>query len=240
MIRLPKSAPTGREATGWAESAQSPVHTRVQPDAIGAVRYEYHGPRVNRVLDLVQLGKWLVRGCPNVMPDILKRRVVSTYARRFRLDTFVESGTYLGAMVEYMSQHCRTIYSFEYQQRLWKRARERFAGRTDIHILLGSGADLMQSVLAELRTPALFWLDGHFAPGTTAPHEVACPAMEELVAVLRHRPDHVVLIDDAREFRGEGGYSAVGDIADTANSLRPGMQVKVSRDIIRITPPVLD
>jgi hypothetical protein len=236
LSRLLKYIPDEESALDQRRNAPPSGGRPSRAETAEPLRYVYHGPLVSRALDLLELGKWLVRGCPAVLPDILKRRVVAGYARRFRLDTFVESGTYLGAMVDHMSNYCPTVYSFEYQERLWKRATERFANRAGVHILRGSGADLMPSVLAQMQTPGLFWLDGHFASGTTAPHEVACPTMEELTAVLRHRSDHVVLIDDAREFRGEGGYPTVGGVVEAVRSLRPGMHVQASQDIIRITP----
>lgn len=169
------------------------------------VRYATHSELQRTVLDAANLVKWLVRFCPPRLPDILKRRVVASYATRFHLDVFVESGTYLGATVEYLSRYCSSIYSVEYQERLYRRAVQRFSHRSNIRILHGSGSDMMPIIVKGLDRPALFWLDGHFASGTTAADEAACPTLAELRAILLHRGDHVILIDDADEFRGQGG-----------------------------------
>lgn len=200
------------------------------------VRYPYRSPYLTRVLDAKELGKWFVRGCPAASPDIVKRRIVSDYATRFGLDTFVESGTYLGDMVQHMSRYCSRIYSVEYQASLWKAATKRFAGRARIHILHGSGSAVIPSILSEIRSPALFWLDGHFAVGTTKPDEIACPTVEELRAVLQEPYDHVVLVDDAREFRGEGGYPTLDRLVSEVRKLRNDVAIEVRRDIVRITP----
>jgi hypothetical protein len=200
------------------------------------VRYPYRNPYLTRVLDVKELGKWFVRGCPAASPDIVKRRIVSNYATQFGLDTFVESGTYLGDMVQHMSRYCSRIYSVEYQASLWRSATKRFAGRAGIHILHGSGSAVIPSIVSEIHAPALFWLDGHFAVGTTSPDETACPTVEELRAVLRHPYEHVVLVDDAREFHGEGGYPKLDDLISEVRALRTDVAVTVQRDMIRITP----
>lgn len=236
LISLRKLTARGTEAYDRDNTASPTGNSATPADVAPSVRFAYRGSYESRALDIVHLGKWLARGCPPALPDILKRRVVAGYARRFHLDTFVESGTYLGATVEYLLHHCPTIYSVEYQERLWKRACERFRGRAGVHILHGSGADLMPLILSKIRKPALFWLDGHFGPGKARQDEVACPTMEELTAVLRHRGDHVILIDDAKSFRGERGYPTVDYVVSTAHSLRPEMNIQVSRDIIRVTP----
>jgi hypothetical protein len=199
------------------------------------IRYPSRSELRRSVLDTADLVKWLVRFCPARLPDILKRRVVANYAIRFNLDVFVESGTYLGATVEYLSRYCSSIYSIEYQERLYRRAIQRFAHRSNIQILHGSGSDIMPVILKGLDRPALFWLDGHFASGTAAANEAVCPTLVELREILLHRGDHVILIDDADEFRGQEGYPTIEDLKDVIRALRPQMDVAVARNIIRIT-----
>ncbi|HMI53529.1 MAG TPA: hypothetical protein VK525_18585 [Candidatus Saccharimonadales bacterium] len=199
-----------------------------------SVRYPTRTEFQRSIADAANVAKWLIRLCPDRLPDMLKRRTVAKFATRFRLDTFVESGTYLGATVEHLSHYCQKVYSIEYQKRLYQRAVQRFASRPNIHIFHGSGSDLITLILKEIDRPALFWLDGHFASGTAEPGEVACPTLTELREILLHRGDHVILIDDAEEFNGQSGYPAVADIKNVVHSLRPDMEVDVARDIIRI------
>jgi hypothetical protein len=103
--------------------------------------------------------------------------------------------------------------------------------------VFGSGADLIPSILEKLEQPALFWLDGHFASGTVQAGEMACPTQLELRAVLSHRADHVILIDDADEFCGADGYPSLDDIRRDVLTLRPDMTVTVASNIIRICCP---
>jgi len=200
------------------------------------VRYPTRNELQRTLVDTANLAKWLIRFCPPRLPDIVKRRTVADFAVRYKLDTFVESGTYLGATVEHLSRYCKFIYSVEYQERLYKRAVERFANRPNIRILHGSGSDLIPLILKEIDRSALFWLDGHFAAGTTQPGEEACPVKDELREILQHRLDHVILIDDASDFQGQLGYPTVEEVERTVRSLRPNMKTNVAKNIIRIVP----
>ena len=205
------------------------------------VRYPYHSPYANIALDALELVKWSMRKVlpPNrrrsQLPDILKRRVIASYAQHYNLSAFVESGTYLGGTVAFMRKHCHRLYSIEFQPHLAKAAQERFTNDSAIQIFQGSGAIWMPRIVAGLREPALFWLDGHFAAGTAKDGEVACPTMEEISAVLADsRYRHVVLVDDAREFRGEGGYPTLDELRRFILTARPDATIDVRDDIVRV------
>lgn len=205
------------------------------------VRYPYHSTYASIALDVFELAKWSVRKIldadhqRNQLPDVLKRRVIASYAQRFKLGTFVESGTYLGGTVAFMRKYCRQLYSIEFQPHLAMAAQERFADDPTIRIFQGSGAVWMPKIVAELRQPALFWLDGHFAAGTARDGEMACPTLQEISAALADsRYDHVILVDDAREFRGEGGYPTLDAMQRFICSERPDAAIQVRNDIVRV------
>jgi hypothetical protein len=207
------------------------------------VRYPYHSTPAATLLDALDAAKWSARKILRIpgrearIPDIFKRRVIASYAQRYRLHTFVESGTYLGRTVAFMRKYCRQLYSVEFQDHLAQAAQERFAGDPAIRIFHGSGATWMPRIVAELRESALFWLDGHFASGTTREGEVACPTLQEISAALADsRFDHVILIDDAREFRGTAGYPTLAAMEQFIRSARPDVAVEVRDDIVRVVP----
>jgi hypothetical protein len=206
------------------------------------VRYPYHSPRRGLVLDALDLAKWSMRKVLGVnrqnprLPDILKRRVLARYARRYKLRTFVESGTYLGGTVAFMRKYCGQLYSVEYQPHLAKAAQERFVGDPAIHIFHGDGSHWIPRIVPELRESALFWLDGHFAAGTARSGEVACPTLAEIsVALADTRYPHVLLIDDASEFQGDGGYPTIDALQESIRSIRTDVAVEVRNNIVRVT-----
>jgi len=93
---------------------------------------------------------------------------VLQYARQFDLRVLVETGTYLGEMVDAMRTAFGRVYSIELDQELYWRAVQRFAGRGSVTIVQGDSSKVLPQLLAELAEPVLFWLDGHYSAGVTA------------------------------------------------------------------------
>lgn len=173
------------------------------------------------------------RGGP--APHLLKRRILKTYAGRYGLDTMVETGTYLGDMVAGVRGDFRSIMTIELDDALFERAKRRFAGDSNVHLYKGDSGKVLKEIVSELRGPALFWLDAHHSGGITAHGDQATPVLEELDHVLASgEPRHVVLIDDARDFNGAGGYPTVDDLRRQIGT-RP-LSLEVKDDVIRIVP----
>jgi len=209
------------------------------------VRYPYYSRGTTLALDALEVAKWSLRRILDEnphrarLPNVLKRRVIASYAQRYKLKTFVESGTYLGGTVAFMRRHCPRVYSVEFQAHLAKAAQQRFAHDPAIRILQGDGSIWMPQIVAELQEPALFWLDGHFAAGTARDGEVACPTLQEISPVLSDtRYPHVLLVDDAREFKGDGGYPTLGALQQFIRSTKPDVAIEVKNDIVRVTHKV--
>jgi len=118
---------------------------------------------------------------------------------RFRLNNFVESGTYDGrttiiAATVFDVVHTIEIDKHMYDNRIIKEAREN--PRITRH--LGSSVDTLPKLLPLLQGRSLFYLDGHWC-GEVPVTGTECPVMEEL-ALLANRPDDVIVVDDARLF----------------------------------------
>jgi hypothetical protein len=156
------------------------------------------------------------------------------YQRRYRLRTFVETGTYTGEMVEAMSGLFDQIVSIEVAPALHARAARRFADRQHISLLQGDSAALLPAVLDSLNDRALFWLDGHYMGGESGRGRQDTPVVAEMSALLGHHVrGHVVLIDDARLFVGTDGYPRLEEFTSWVEQQRPGTRVSVDGDIIR-------
>lgn len=134
-----------------------------------------------------------------------------------------------------MRRYCSQVYSIELQPHLARAAQSRFSRDAQIRIFEGNSTEWMPRIVAELNEPALFWLDGHFAVGTARGGETACPTLQELSTILADtRYSHVVLVDDAREFQGQGGYPTLEALQHFIRELRPNAVVEVDHDIVRI------
>jgi hypothetical protein len=185
--------------------------------------------------------QWRLRGRPLPPPHVVKQLAIVGYQRSRRFDTFVETGTFTGEMVEAMRPHFRRIISIEMAPEIHRQAVRRFAGDPQVELLLGDSAIVLPRVLEQIRHPALFWLDGHFMGVNTARGNEDSPVRAELTALLGHPVrDHLVLIDDARLFTGAAGYPTIEELRGWIARERPGSDVQVVDDIIRCAFDVED
>jgi len=119
----------------------------------------------------------------------------------------VETGTYLGGTTAVLADVLDEVWSVELKPEILAQARERLAGRTNVHLVEGYSPEVLPALLREVPGPALYWLDGHggtFGADDVPAHIKECPVLEELAAIEQHphAAGSVILIDDARAFFG--------------------------------------
>ena len=194
---------------------------------------------MRRTWNLYQLLLWNLSGRKKTPPpQLVKQRIVRAYARASGATILVETGTYLGEMIEACISMFHRIYSIELDPILARAAVKRFADRPSVSIYEGDSTASLSHILAEIDEPCLFWLDAHYSGGSTARGEKETPIIEELKAVLAHdREDHVILIDDERHFDGNDGYPTVAEITQIVTTHNRGYVVSSHSDIIRIHQP---
>lgn len=171
-------------------------------------------------------------------PHIIKQRTIKEYAARYGCKTPVETGTYLGDMVEAMKGVFTRIYSIELSNELCNDARLRFKGLNHIEIINGDSGDEIKNLICKIHEPALFWLDGHYSGGLTARGKKDTPIFEELAHILKAPLEnrHVIIIDDARCFGTDPSYPSLEQLNNFIKSQRQDIEIIVKDDSIRITP----
>lgn len=166
---------------------------------------------------------------------IIKQNNIHKYREEYGFKILIETGTYLGDMVEAQRRYFDKIYSIELGESLYRKAVERFKDSPHVKILFGDSSMLLEDLLAEeINQPALFWLDGHYSSGVTAKGAKDTPIMEELAAILKSTFNHGILIDDARLFTGESDYPSLDELSSFIKSKDPARKVSVADDIIRV------
>lgn len=175
---------------------------------------------------------WRLRGSPRPkVPHIIKQRTLAEFGERFNLCVMVETGTNVGNMINAQKDRFREIYSIELDKWLAARAKRKFADRPGIHLYQGDSGEVLPAILAQIKEPALFWIDAHWGA-------IDAPVKKELECIFRHPVrDHALLIDDARYFDGHGDYYSVDELREHAAREYPGSVVEVKDDIIRIYKP---
>lgn len=110
-------------------------------------------------------------------------------------------------------------------------------------VLQGDSGKVLPGLVNTLKDRCLFWLDAHYcgeyAGEMAAKADLLTPIAQELAPILNHSiRDHVILIDDARLFDGNG-YPTFAQLCQYIRGIRPDLAVEVSEDIIRIHLPNL-
>lgn len=172
-------------------------------------------------------------------PNGYKRQVIREYARRYSLNTMIETGTLTGEMGFAMKGLFARFVTIELSPELHAAAARRLAPFKNVQCLRGDSSVVLPSLLKQIQEPCLFWLDAHYSGSVTAKGDIETPVSVELEAALNHPTHgHVVLIDDARCFDGTHDYPRIADLQESVLALRPDLEFTVENDIIRITPKV--
>ena len=186
--------------------------------------------------DAKGLFDWYSDGLPDPPPQAVKWRVIDAQLKRFGIRRFIETGTLFGETLEYVARRGFPCTSVELSQDLYRGAKQKFSNYKNVELIHGDSGEVMPRILAQLREPTLFWLDGHYSHGITACGEKETPISEELAAILNHHIQrHVILIDDARCFNGNNDYPALHDLLhDVVEAGK--YRYSVNCDVIQLVP----
>lgn len=184
-----------------------------------------------------ELEQWEREGRPVPPPHVIKQKNLLDAATKYNVKVLVETGTYLGEMIEAMAPHFDRIYSIELSDLLHAKAKRRFKNRDNIYLIHGDSGKELKNLLAVLKQPAVFWLDGHYSAGITAKGEKDTPIYEELEHIFNAKDlGHVIIIDDARCFGPDPGYPSLDDVKKFIKIHRAHANIEERFDSIIITP----
>ena len=198
-----------------------------------------HYTLVGNILEGYRIAKayrrWLSRGGQTTIPFFLKPSVIKTFAQKYAIRVFVETGTYLGDMVAAVSSDFDKIYSTELSEDLFNRAANRFAGNDHITILHGDSVQVMPEILNHINIPCLFWLNGHYSSGNTAKEKKEASILGELGLICMNPiKNHVVLIDDAHLFTGKNDIPSLDCLKTFIKNRFSDYEFDILNNIIRI------
>lgn len=194
---------------------------------------------LNLLRNIPAILQWLRSGCNGLAPHPIKLMIITSYLKRFSIDNFVETGTYLGDTLGYFAKKGIWCTSIELSKELYQAACTIFEARKNVRLVQGDSSHRLPELLQEISNPVLFWLDGHYSSGLTASAKTHTPISAELKAILNHPiKQHVILIDDARYFDGTNDYPHLDDLLRVIRD-DGTYSVEVSTDIIRLVPRVM-
>jgi tetratricopeptide (TPR) repeat protein/cellulose synthase/poly-beta-1,6-N-acetylglucosamine synthase-like glycosyltransferase/serine acetyltransferase len=172
-------------------------------------------------------------------------------SRVFGLDTFIETGTYLGDTSCAASKIFSTVHTIELSAELHQKASDRFRNDPGIHVHHGDSGKIFPKLLGQLKGKSLFWLDGHYSEGITAKGDENTPVLKEIRAIKDSLiTDAVILIDDLRFFdtpwnfvphnSAARGYPSVVSLCKAIREIDRAYQFAVIGDVFMACPPSAD
>lgn len=182
------------------------------------------------------IAEWAREGKQVPPPHEVKQEAIRRYQKEYSAKVLVETGTFRGEMVYAQRNYFDKIISIELSEELYKIVKKRLKHLQNVELLNGDSAGLLGEVVKSLDQQAIFWLDGHYSGFETAKGEVETPVNRELDAIFDSGQDHIILIDDARMFKGEHDYPTIQQVEAKVRSKRNNYIFKVEDDIIRILP----
>jgi len=199
-----------------------------------------YGPiqsRIEKKRQKKELAQWEKDGRPVPPPHAIKQQNLLFYGRKYNLKVLVETGTYLGEMIEAMSPHFDRVYSIELSEYLHAKARRRFKKKNNVELIRGDSGAELKTIMANVTQPTLFWLDGHYSAGVTAKGDKDTPIYEELEHIFQ-APDieHVIIIDDARCFGSDPAYPSLSELKTFILRHKKNVSILVKDDSIIVTP----
>lgn len=189
--------------------------------------------------NIFKILKWRLKGSPLPPPHVIKINIIDKFQSKFGSTTFIETGTFLGDMIEAQKSNFERLHSIELSEELYQKAAERFEKNNEITIHQGDSGKVLKEIVNNLNQQALFWLDGHYSGGETALGDKECPVLEELESIFGGEiKNHVILIDDARLFKGAKDYPTIEEIGKVISDYNSKYVVKVKNDIIIAEPTI--
>ncbi|MFY9311369.1 MAG: hypothetical protein WAQ28_20150 [Bacteroidia bacterium] len=182
--------------------------------------------------------QWLLKGRPGIAPHIMfKRKRIVKFSKMYNCNTFIETGTHDGRTVKFLRNRFKKLMSVEVYKPCFDNSLKRTKSYSNIKLFFGDSKIMLPRMLEQIEGRALFWLDGHFSGHGTGKSEVNCPVNDELEAIKRlDRKDHLILIDDAREFIGQNDYPDIKLVMKKLKEINPNYKIEVSNDCIIAVP----
>lgn len=176
----------------------------------------------------------------NIIPDFFladfsKAKLIDKYINKYKLDIFVETGTFKGDTLYRLKDRFKELYSIELSDYYYELALKRFHDIKNIHLIKGDSGEKIESLVKNIQKSIFFWLDGHYSSGLTAKADLDTPIMTELEIIFNNNQNnlkHVILIDDARLFTGANDYPTFRNLKNYLISRDSRYSVFIKNDII--------
>lgn len=132
------------------------------------------------------------------------------YITEYNIDTFIETGTYLGDSLDYASKfNFESLYSIELLDEFYNKCCDRFNKNSKIFLIKNNSVDGLMSIVSKIENKnCLFWLDAHlpdfydkkYGDNYIENEKLFVPLEQELLILKQNKNlnNDVLIIDDLR------------------------------------------
>jgi hypothetical protein len=172
-------------------------------------------------------------------------QLVECLKRVLPLTVFVETGTFEGASVRAVLSLFEEIFTVEFSDEYFLKARDRLRDHKHVHCESGNSPPFLAGLRERLKDKSvLYWLDAHWCSAPeTAGFESQCPLIQELRAIGSLNAHSAILMDDARYFLSPppkphqiSQWPSFQAIWIALSSLSPLHQLTVINDVLIFHP----
>ena len=134
----------GEQREVHVEDFASRIINRKFPSLLTLVKYSGN---------FLEVLNWEKKGRPIPPPHTYKEKSVKQYAKLFSITTFIETGTFRGAMVEAVKTTFDRVYSIELDNTLYETAKQRFSKSRSVTIIKGDSSRVLPKLLKNIKSP---------------------------------------------------------------------------------------
>lgn len=160
----------------------------------------------------------------------LTQHYLETYAQGAKI--FIETGTYKGDSIKTaLDFGFESLYSVELNDKLFRQCCKRFSGISHLHLYCGDSPDVLQTILQNINSKCIFWLDAHYSYSLNTPGSEKygpAPLLQELDSIAGSSiNNHVIFIDDCRLFgTSSWGYLSKNTVLKKLYQINPNYKIE--------------
>ncbi len=163
-------------------------------------------------------------------------RTIRELAAQYHTSIFIETGTHLGDTTWGVRDSFDKLYTIEIEPNFAAHARCRFRNEPRITVLEGDSARVLQKLIPTIKDCCLIFLDAHFSGGISGKGEGNTPFRDEMMAIASSAiKNHIILIDDARDYTGENGYPTQEEVFRYLRAINAAYSIVIKGNFIIAT-----
>ncbi len=124
----------------------------------------------------------------------IPRSIVMNLQRKWKIKSFVETGTLYGDTTELAAVVFDEVWSCDIDPQMITNAQKRLSIYPNVRLSVRKSVEFLHYLKSKVVQPVMYWLDAHWCGGPKLARE--CPLLEELKEIGSLNGSSVILIDD--------------------------------------------